>query len=46
MGHIDFGLGVLEQVVHDIDTIATARTLITHLGIDGADDTLKDNEER
>ena len=46
MGHIDFSLGVLVQVMHDVDTIATARALITHLGIDGADETLKNNEVR
>ena len=44
--HINFALGVLVQVRHDVNTVATARALITHLGIDGVDKTLKDDKVR
>ena len=32
--------------MHEINAIATARAFVTHLGIDGADDTLIDDVER
>lgn len=32
--------------MHEINAVATARALVTHLRINGANDTLIDNEER
>ena len=34
------------EAMHEINAVAIARALITHLGIDGADDTLIDDVER
>ena len=46
MRDIDLPFGRRIEAMHEIDAVAIARPLVTHLGINGADDTLKDNVER
>ena len=46
MRHIDLPFQRSIQAMHEIDAVATARALVTHLRRNGANDTLIDNEER
>ena len=46
MRDIDLFFGRCIEAMHEIDAVAIARPLVTHLGINGANDTLKDNVER
>ena len=44
--NIYLAIGMLKETIHEINTIPVAGPFVTHLGIDGADDTLIDNERR
>ena len=46
MRDIDLPLWRRIEAIHEINTVAIARSLVTHLGIKGANDTLIDDVER
>ena len=46
MRDIDLPFGRHIEAMHEINAVAIARPLVTHLGIKGANDTLKVNVER
>ena len=46
MRHIDLPFGRRIEAMHEINVVAIARALVTHLGINGVNDTLIDDVER